>query len=362
MQALKEEIPENSKYLLFHESNFHKNYTIYYKQRFSLRCIWQSNLYERNRVEYDGHVKHSFCCQSRSLIKFPYATEDRFLFSRETKSTLHTRKTWIFLELKTRTLCEISDKSVAVGPSWKRPFRTFHSFLRPSVGIDMALKYHIVFDSIREIIRIIEKEQLLKDERPVTTFNPSLRPGDVFIVLSITFTAAALRYFLQIKLLPLWFSKFSRIRRRKICENIFYTVFYIFSFWYGVIVITKENWTVDPREAIIREFWTPFPVPMSSLFRSYYLMEAGYYCGALLFLSFDTKRSDFMEFVIHHSSTIFLVLISYIFGYVRVGLYILCLHDASDILLYLAKVLYYVRWNADVYVFSFFVIVFYLTR
>ncbi|KAK4524040.1 hypothetical protein GAYE_SCF01G1939 [Galdieria yellowstonensis] len=226
----------------------------------------------------------------------------------------------------------------------------------------MALKYHKVFDSIREIIRIIEKEQLLKDERPVTTFNPSLRPGDVFIVLSITFTAAALRYFLQIKLLPLWFSKFSRIRRRKICENIFYTVFYIFSFWYGVIVITKENWTVDPRESIIREFWTPFPVPMSSLFRSYYLMEAGYYCGALLFLSFDTKRSDFMEFVIHHSSTIFLVLISYIFGYVRVGLYILCLHDASDILLYLAKVLYYVRWNADVYVFSFFVIVFYLTR
>ncbi|EME31468.1 Ceramide synthase 4 [Galdieria sulphuraria] len=226
----------------------------------------------------------------------------------------------------------------------------------------MALKYHKVFDGLREIINIIKQEQVLKEERPVHTLNPFLRSKDFFIVLCITVMAAALRFVLQNKLLPLWFSKFAPSRRRKICENIFYTVFYIFSFWYGVVVITQENWTIDPRDTIIREFWTPFPAPMSTLFRSYYLMEAGYYCGALLFLSFDTRRSDFLEFVIHHGSTVFLVLISYIFGYVRIGLYILCIHDASDILLYLAKVLYYVRWNADIYVFSFFAIVFYLTR
>ncbi|GJQ10289.1 hypothetical protein GpartN1_g2080.t1 [Galdieria partita] len=226
----------------------------------------------------------------------------------------------------------------------------------------MTLKYHKAFESLREIIKIIKQEQVLKEERPVHTLNPFFQREDVFIVLFVTVLAATLRFVLQNKLLPLWFSKFTPIRRRKICENIFYTVFYIFSFWYGVVVITQERWTVDPREAIIREFWTPFPAPMSTLFRSYYLMEAGYYCGALLFLSFDTRRSDFMEFVIHHSSTIFLVFISYLFGYVRIGLYILCIHDASDILLYLAKVLYYVRWNADIYVFSFFAVVFYLTR
>lgn len=226
----------------------------------------------------------------------------------------------------------------------------------------MSLKYHIVFESLREIVEIIRQEQVLKEERPVSTFNPYLRPEDFFIVMNVTLLAATLRFVLQKKLLPLWFSKYPPSRRRKICENIFYTVFYIFSFWYGVLVITRENWTIDLRDSVIKEFWTPFPAPLSTLFRSYYLMEAGYYCGALLFLSFDTRRSDFLEFVIHHSSTIFLVFISYIFGYVRIGLYILCIHDASDILLYLAKVLYYVRWNADIYVFSLFAIVFYLTR
>eukprot|EP00871_Galdieria_phlegrea_P002016 jgi/Galph1/2815/GphlegSOOS_G1474.1 len=226
----------------------------------------------------------------------------------------------------------------------------------------MALQYHVVFDSLREIIQIIRREEAVVDERPVNLFNSVLRAEDFFVVLAVAVSAGILRYILQNKILPLWFTKFSSKRRSKICENIFYTVFYIISFWFGVLVIARERWTIDLREAIIQEFWTPFPAPMSNLFRSYYLMEAGYYCGSLLFLMVDTRRSDFLEFVVHHTSTIFLVFASYIFGYVRIGLYILCLHDASDILLYLAKVLYYVNWKSDMLVFTAFAFVFYLTR
>ena len=51
----------------------------------------------------------------------------------------------------------------------------------------------------------------------------------------------------------------------------------------------------------------------------YYLMEFGYYIHSLGNLMYEPKMADFWQMVIHHTTTLLLILFSYFVGYTRVG-------------------------------------------
>ncbi|KAL5994553.1 Ceramide synthase 1 loh3 [Asimina triloba] len=69
-----------------------------------------------------------------------------------------------------------------------------------------------------------------------------------------------------------------------------------------------------------------------------YMFAAGFYTYSIFALMFwETRRSDFGVSMGHHVATVILILLSYIFRFVRVGSIVLALHDMSDIFLEIGK-------------------------
>ncbi|ORY30506.1 longevity-assurance protein [Rhizoclosmatium globosum] len=75
------------------------------------------------------------------------------------------------------------------------------------------------------------------------------------------------------------------------------------------------------------------------------------------------KQSDFWAVVVHHISTVSVMAASYAFGFTRIGVIILLLHDCSDPIMEFAKCSLYLKKQktADNF-FTLFAIVFLLTR
>uniref|UniRef100_A0A8C4DKX0 Ceramide synthase 3b n=1 Tax=Dicentrarchus labrax TaxID=13489 RepID=A0A8C4DKX0_DICLA len=147
--------------------------------------------------------------------------------------------------------------------------------------------------------------------------------------------------------------------RKRFCEASWRCVFYFFAFVYGVLALYDKPWFYN-----LKEVWAGFP--KQSMLPSqywYYLLEMGFYSSLLLSLTFDVKRKDFKEQVIHHIATLTLLSFSWISNYIRIGTLVMAVHDSADILLEGAKVLNYAKWhrtaNAMFVVFTF---LFMLTR
>ena len=68
-----------------------------------------------------------------------------------------------------------------------------------------------------------------------------------------------------------------------------------------------------------------------------YALYVGLYIHQLGFLFIDTRSSDFVQLIIHHAITLFIVFASWLVGFTRVGSFTMVLHDCSDVFLELAK-------------------------
>ncbi|XP_041087114.1 ceramide synthase 2-like isoform X2 [Polyodon spathula] len=116
---------------------------------------------------------------------------------------------------------------------------------------------------------------------------------------------------------------------KKFCEACWRFTFYMIAFLAGLAVLVDKPWFWDPSEC-----WVGYPQqPLQTSQYWYYMTELAFYWSLLLRVSFDVKRKDFKEQVIHHIATIFLMGFSYCANYIRVGTLVLLVHDASDYLL-----------------------------
>ncbi|KAJ4758622.1 LAG1 longevity assurance-like protein [Rhynchospora pubera] len=81
--------------------------------------------------------------------------------------------------------------------------------------------------------------------------------------------------------------------------------------------------------------------------KAVYMYAAGFYTYSIFALMFwETRRSDFGVSMGHHVATAFLIVLSYIFRFARVGSIVLAVHDASDVFLEIGKMSKYSGFEA----------------
>lgn len=73
-------------------------------------------------------------------------------------------------------------------------------------------------------------------------------------------------------------------------------------------------------------------------FKEYFMIQLGYHFSSLVVLIFSEIRNDFMEMLLHHSITVFLLSLAYLMNYLPVSLMILYTHDISDAFVCLVRV------------------------
>ncbi|XP_033900189.3 ceramide synthase 6-like isoform X1 [Acipenser ruthenus] len=127
----------------------------------------------------------------------------------------------------------------------------------------------------------------------------------------------------------------------KFCESMWRFTFYLYIFTYGVRFLKKTSWLWDTRDC-----WYNYPYQtLTTELHYYYIVELAFY-WSLMFSQFtDIKRKDFLIMFLHHLVTISLITFSYVNNMVRVGTLVMCLHDASDVLLEAAKMANYLKWQ-----------------
>uniref|UniRef100_A0A8D3AVY5 Ceramide synthase 3a n=1 Tax=Scophthalmus maximus TaxID=52904 RepID=A0A8D3AVY5_SCOMX len=169
--------------------------------------------------------------------------------------------------------------------------------------------------------------------------------------------------YLSVRQVERWF----RRRRNQDCPGVLKKfreacwrfVFYLLAFIGGIAALYDKEWFYDTREV-----WTGFP--KQSMLESqywYYVLEMSFYGSLLFSMSFDVKRKDFKEQIIHHLATLVLLSFSWCSNYIRVGTLVMLVHDASDVLLESAKLFNYAKWEkACNTLFVLFAIVFMVTR
>ena len=151
---------------------------------------------------------------------------------------------------------------------------------------------------------------------------------------------------------------------RKLHENLFYSVWHTLSFILVMCELTGEAWfhemfaSKDPRFT-----FADWPHNVPSSVKVLYLFELGFWLSCLVFMAVETIRKDFTEMIIHHIATIVLISLSYTYGYYRIGLVVMGIHDMGDIFLYSAKFMKYLNLKKPVDItFMIFFIVFFFSR
>ncbi|KAJ3206897.1 Ceramide synthase 3 [Entophlyctis luteolus] len=100
----------------------------------------------------------------------------------------------------------------------------------------------------------------------------------------------------------------------------------------GVVVLSEDSWWTSPKEWLL-----DYPDPTSWLMKTYYYIGFGSYVYQTLTVMSASKQSDFWGVVVHHIATLSVMAASYAFGFTRIGVIILLLHDCSDPFMEFAK-------------------------
>jgi len=115
----------------------------------------------------------------------------------------------------------------------------------------------------------------------------------------------------------------------------------------GCVVVTSQAW-VWPSS----NWWIGFAEPdaphalMRDDLRCYYLLYTGRYLQCIISVLLEPKRKDFVEMCIHHTVTVVVCLISYWYGWNRIGVVVMLLMDPADVPLHFAKLCKYLSEDA----------------
>ncbi|KAG5471401.1 hypothetical protein LSCM1_01485 [Leishmania martiniquensis] len=123
------------------------------------------------------------------------------------------------------------------------------------------------------------------------------------------------------------------------------SLFYLVSSCFGYYVQRNQPWfklPLDDEASLHLLLPHPYNPPKELL--TYYHYSLAFYLAemcSLFFVERHVKRSDFVEYMVHHLTTFLLIIFSHIGLQHRFGAYVLFIHDASDIMLSVSKSLHY---------------------
>ncbi|XP_051122401.1 ASC1-like protein isoform X2 [Andrographis paniculata] len=126
---------------------------------------------------------------------------------------------------------------------------------------------------------------------------------------------------------------------RKFKESAWKCIYFLSAEIFALGVTYNEPWFTNTKY-----FWTgpdnrAWPDQMcKSKLKALYMYTGGFYMYSIFALIFwETRRSDFGVSMGHHVVSSLLIVLSYIFRFVRVGSVVLALHDATDVFLEIGK-------------------------
>jgi len=140
------------------------------------------------------------------------------------------------------------------------------------------------------------------------------------------------------------FKKDDRAARVNRFSTVLFKFFYFTSITvWGWMVLADQPWTpsILLGRGNVGDTWHKYPFNhVSWAVKRYYLIQLGYHIHDLLFHCFwAERRNDFLEMLLHHVITLFLVGLSYIMNYLKIGTLVMLLHDMSDVFVYASKAL-----------------------
>jgi len=120
-------------------------------------------------------------------------------------------------------------------------------------------------------------------------------------------------------------------------RGIFYFVFVVIGATF-LFYPEPQEWVMDTRK-----HWLGWPQPVSNTVVVYYQLALGCYLHQLMWT--EVSRSDALEMILHHITTILLLGMSFLTQFTRVGASILLVHDVADVFLESAKCFNYAAQN-----------------
>ena len=115
---------------------------------------------------------------------------------------------------------------------------------------------------------------------------------------------------------------------------------------FGFLATHDEPWfefPLDPMTSGLATVEYPPEHNLTTPIKFYYVCQIGFYAAELFAIFVEPKRADFLEYFVHHVVTLILMVGSLSAGYSRGGSMIVILHDTSDGILSLAKMLNYTK-------------------
>jgi len=116
--------------------------------------------------------------------------------------------------------------------------------------------------------------------------------------------------------------------------------YYVFAMWWGVQVVISQDFFWKTELC-----WVGWPdIPMSPSFKLYYFTQLAFYIHSFIaHVTIEVRRKDFIQMLVHHVASGFLIAYSYYHSVFRIGGVLLVLHDINDIFLEAAKMGNYLK-------------------
>lgn len=171
------------------------------------------------------------------------------------------------------------------------------------------------------------------------------------MIIAIIFTFA--RYFFEICICnPFvnWLQIDNKSDRIKFPESAWKFLIYsiLWSYIANLLVFNPEfDYFIHPHEV-----WEDWEIGMviPDKIKWLYFFECGFYVHSVYATLFmDEKRKDFAVMLLHHFITLILIVVSYGTRYHKIGIMVLFVHDATDILLEFTKCNVYLKNRAGKY-------------
>ncbi|KIV91354.1 hypothetical protein PV10_05900 [Exophiala mesophila] len=142
-------------------------------------------------------------------------------------------------------------------------------------------------------------------------------------------------------------------------EQAWILIYYSMSWATGIYVMYNSNYWLD-----LRALWKDWPSrEMDGLAKWYYLVQFGFWLQQIVVVNIEERRKDHWQMFTHHIITCCLIFTSYGYHQYRVGTLFICLMDTVDILLPLAKILKYLKYETACDIaFGAFILIWFLTR